>query len=181
MNLIYTRQFGFDDKGLMSTRDITVPVQQPANNQKQVKTAKSGGLAGIGSTFITIGIILMYVGIEMEYVGLLLGGFITIIVGVVLLATGSATSSPKNTIKTNKAVVFKKPMGEKMGTLWKPLAAIIIGSLLLIINPFRDMVYYGGVLVMTVFVLLSLFDIVRLHNELTTHLPRQFNKRGGDE
>ncbi len=181
MNLIYTRQFGFDDKGLMSTRDITVPVQQPANNQKQVKTAKSGGLAGIGSTLITVGIILMYVGIEMEYVGLLLGGFITLIVAVVLLATGSTTTNPKNAIKTNKSVVFKKPMGEKMGTLWKPLAAIIIGSLLLIINPFRDIVYYGGVLIMAVFVLLSLFDIVRLHNELTTHLPRQFNKRGGDE
>jgi hypothetical protein len=131
--------------------------------------------------FLTISIILIYVGIEMEYYGLLLGGFVTLVVSLVMMAAGSTTTNPRATAKTDKAVVFKKPMGEKMGTLWKPLVAIIIGTVLLIINPFRDIVYYGGVLVMAVFVLLSLFDIVRLHNELTTHLPRQFNKRGGDE
>jgi len=53
--------------------------------------------------------------------------------------------------------------------------------ILLIANPYKDMVYYSCVIFIMGLVLISFYDIITLHNKLTRRLPRQFNKRGGDE
>ena len=181
LDLVYTRQHGFDDKGLMSTRDMTIPVQNTSGNSDSTKKEAStrSALGSIGGVLMFIGAIALYAAIEAEIAAPAGIGCILLVLGLIL--SGLSTANKSKPKPATNQVVFKRPFGEKIGTLWKSLAAMVIGIGVTLINPYRDEIYYGCVLAVVVLVLLALFDIVKLHNELTTHLPRQFNKRGGDE
>lgn len=69
----------------------------------------------------------------------------------------------------------------KLPVLLKPLGAIALAVLILIVNPVSDLIYYGGAILCMGMVCLGILDIIKQHNVLTTRKLPQFNKRGGDE
>ena len=65
--------------------------------------------------------------------------------------------------------------------IYKPLIAIIIGILTLLINFVNDIYYYSASMITFILIILSFYDLVQEHNILvSTKLP-QLEKRGGDE
>lgn len=82
--------------------------------------------------------------------------------------------------KTGYEAASSMPFGRKLRYLWKP----IIGATLLVAfflwKPFEDLYYYIGAGVAFLLLILSVLDLVRIHNlQVQQPLP-QFNKRGGD-
>ncbi len=79
---------------------------------------------------------------------------------------------------------MKKP-GEKKTArfpiLIKPIIAIVLAFLILVIDPAEDMIYYIGSIVCMITMGLVVFDCVKMHNLLTTHKLPQLGRRGGDE
>lgn len=59
--------------------------------------------------------------------------------------------------------------------------ASIIGGVISILNPVSDVYYYGGVLLIMFAILVTIIDILRNYNVLTTRQLPQFNKQGGDD
>jgi len=70
---------------------------------------------------------------------------------------------------------------EKLPTLAKPLAGIVVVIFILIMNPVSDWYYYLGAFVCMTMVLCAIIDIIKRHNMLSTRRLPQFNSRGGDE
>lgn len=84
-------------------------------------------------------------------------------------------------------ILFRKFVGklfqhfkEKWRVLSKPLAAMIIALIILLLQPVSDLYYYGGAILVLATVVWSFMDIIRQHNMLTTRKLPQFNRRGGD-
>ncbi len=90
--------------------------------------------------------------------------------------------------QTGAPIKSKKPsMNKKIKVLFKPLTAVIINVLLLMMKELQilfyyyDSVYYGAVFISLIFVFFSFVDVIRHYNKLSMRLPKQFEKRGGDE
>lgn len=79
-----------------------------------------------------------------------------------------------------KKIRYMGNLKEKMPVLWKPLAGILAGILLLMFQPVHDWFYYIGGILCAGMVLWAFLDIIHQHNELTTRKLPQFNRRGGD-
>lgn len=63
----------------------------------------------------------------------------------------------------------------------KQIIAIILGVVVLFLNPVDDIYYYGTAIIIFLLVILSFYDLVKEHNLLvSTKLP-QLEKRGGSE
>ena len=59
--------------------------------------------------------------------------------------------------------------------------AAIVSLLILIINPVSDIFYYAGAIFCLVAVLISIIDVIRFYNVLSTRRLPQFDKQGGDD
>lgn len=70
---------------------------------------------------------------------------------------------------------------KKLPYLIKPFVGIGIATLLLYIMPKSEFWYYAGTLVCMVLIGVTLINIIKYHNQLTTHKLPQLNRRGGDE
>ncbi len=183
LNLLYTRNNNFDDEGYLIKNNIRLPKQ--AGGKKPAKAKVSSASAG-SNTIFYIGIVLFGIAAETEIAPIAIIAVFLFIVGLVtkISLSTSATKTPK-VIK--KGRVFKQPFEQKLPVLIKPLIAIGVGLVSFIdkflnINLFYlDFVKYAFLVVELILIMLCFFDIVSLHNKLTTHLPKQFNKRGGDE
>lgn len=82
-------------------------------------------------------------------------------------------SSDKYEKKNDKKSMFKY--------IWKQIIGIILGILILFLNPVHDIYYYGTSIIIFCLVILSFYDLVKEHNLLvSTKLP-QLEKRGGSE
>lgn len=186
LNMVYTRRWYLNDKGLQSVRG-GVPAgagnnaSQPIIRKTTQAPKEANGAGGAVGFFFGSIFVAFYFGAEFESMeiamAIIMIGFAVMIFRLIF----SGVNSKKSSAPVTKRTVFKANMKDKMGTLWKPLVSIILGVLVLLANPVQDVVFYGAALVVLVLVLISLFDVVRLHNELTMRLPRQFAKRGGDE
>ncbi len=62
-----------------------------------------------------------------------------------------------------------------------PVIGIILGIAVLIINPARDIIFYGVAALISLLVVLTFLGIVRDYNKLSTRKMPQLNKRGGEE
>ena len=51
----------------------------------------------------------------------------------------------------------------------------------LIVNPVKDIYYYGSAFIAFIFIIISFYDLVKEHNELVSNILPQLEKRGGDE
>lgn len=181
MNQIYTRQQNLNDLGLMSVNGVN-PAVTSAMAQQQVQGKKKKA-AGNTTLFGVIGFFLMliccFVGVMNGNESMLFFGFFAMI--AIPGFASIATSGNKNKAQVAKNVVYSQPFGEKMSVLWKPILAIVLSLILVIVNPWVDSIYYACDFAIMVLVLISLLDVVKLHNKLTRRIPRQFAKRGGDE
>lgn len=60
-------------------------------------------------------------------------------------------------------------------------AAVITGTVITMLHPASDLYYYGGTIAALIAVALTIVDIIRFHNILSTRKLPQFNKSGGDD
>lgn len=79
-------------------------------------------------------------------------------------------------LKTNK-IPFKEKLRKY---LYKQIIGIIIGIIVLFINPINDIYFYGSSLIVLLMVVLSFKDLVNERNEIVSNPLPQLNKRGGD-
>ncbi|MBR7089769.1 MAG: hypothetical protein IKI46_04685 [Lachnospiraceae bacterium] len=180
-NKIYVRTFSLDDKGLLyrqqqaagsGTPDTKAPQPQP-QPQSQPKIKSSAGSDAFFSVLAVVGFL----------ISLCAGG-----VGVVLylcvivpLITNARKNKSKKVVVDDSKVKAKAPGGEKFLLCLKPLIGAVIAIAIWLIAPISDEYYYIAALICMVGVLLSFFDMIKQHNELSTRKPPQFDKRGGDE
>jgi len=80
----------------------------------------------------------------------------------------------------NKSVKKEQKKIKKFPYVYKQVIAIVLGFLILIINPFNDLYYYIATIVLFLIDLFSIFDIIKEHNILSTRMLPQLEKRGGD-
>ena len=91
-----------------------------------------------------------------------------------------------NALVQSKVAVKRKPSekvpgGQVFAAIWKPLVGILAGIVILIFHPVSDLYYYGATLGVLALILWSFYDMVHLHNQLSSRPLPQFNRRGGDE
>ena len=60
------------------------------------------------------------------------------------------------------------------------LAALILSRILLLVNPHYDIYYYGGIIVLYLFILYTLIQLIREYNLMTTRPLPQLDRQGGD-
>ncbi len=78
--------------------------------------------------------------------------------------------------------IKKVPLLEKIKKyLYKQLLSIIVGLVILLINPVNDIYYYGGCIFVFAMVVISFYDLVKERNEIISNQLPQLGKRGGDE
>ena len=100
---------------------------------------------------------------------------------IVPLITNARKNKSKKVVVDDSKVKAKAPGGEKFLLCLKPLIGAVIAIAIWLIAPISDEYYYIAALICMVGVLLSFFDMIKQHNELSTRKPPQFDKRGGDE
>ena len=82
--------------------------------------------------------------------------------------------------KTGYEAASSMPFGRKLRYLWKPIVGATLLVAFFLWKPFEDLYYYIGAGVAFLLLILSVLDLVRIHNlQVQQPLP-QFNKRGGD-
>jgi len=59
--------------------------------------------------------------------------------------------------------------------------AVVIDTGVALLHPVSDLYYYGGAILSLIAVLLSITDIIRYYNVLSTRRLPQFDKQGGDD
>ena len=73
------------------------------------------------------------------------------------------------------------PFGRKLRYLLKPIIGIACVVIFFLWQPNEDLYYYAGAGVSFLMLILSVLDLVRIHNLRVQQPIPQFNKRGGDE
>ncbi|MBO4391594.1 MAG: zinc ribbon domain-containing protein [Lachnospiraceae bacterium] len=141
---------------------------EPAKDKKAEK-------APLVSTLMMVGCLMVYVGLSYFPV-MIIPGIIMILFSVILGAAGKNKKATVETVAQPKPVL-SQPFKEKIPVLIKPIIAILIGVVLFLVKPWRDIVYYIGIIVMMIPVLFSYIDVIRLHNQLSRRMPRQLNQR----
>ncbi len=176
-NEIYVRENSLDDKGLIyrqsknqngpQASQAAAPMPQP------VKVKSSGGISA-GSAILSI--VAVLIGLYFGPMGAL--GMILICSPIII-----ALSNKKGhkVVETKPGVKGKAPAGEKFMLCLKPLIGVVVAVLIWLLAPVADEYYYIASAACIVTLLMSMWDLVRGHNELATRKLPQFDKRGGDE
>lgn len=199
MNRIFARERGEDDKGLkaakakmaktISEEDKDKLAEEMAAGREAAQKKKRSSadekalkmlfivLAGVAASFLMpiLIFVAVWTGVLNSLSSEMLTALIMVIsIGVPVLAIW-LPSRKKKSSATPKAK-FK----DKMRTIGKPLAGMVLALLILFFNPVSDWFYYIGAFVCMGSVLWAFTDIMKQHNVLTTRKLPQFNKRGGD-
>ncbi len=180
LNELYTRTHYLDDRGLRNRRNETMPENISVKGKKPDKVAASR-TSGVFSTIAMILFVGIGVAVEMDMGGLVFAIIMLVMLGSFVAAIVSSVQKGRvsHISYKRKKYIFKQPFKEKAKVLVKPLIAMGLCVLLMIINPFMDMIYYVSVLAIMVLVLTCIWDVVKIHNQLTRRLPKQFGVRGG--
>ena len=179
-NKIYVRANSLDDKGLQyrkqkaAAANGAAPERAPQPQPQPQQQVKSGGS---NDAFFTV---LAVVGFLLSMCAGVIGIVLYICVITPIITNARKNKSKKVVVEDNK-VKAKAPGGEKFLLFLKPLIGAVLALGVLILSPTADEYYYISALICMVGVLLSFFDIIKMHNELSTRKPPQFDKRGGDE
>ena len=180
LNEVYTRKGMFDDLGLSSKNPDTENkvMAEMAKRRKastQVKDVPSMGSV-IGSTFFMAIFILGVIFLVTGSAGIAILGFL-----VILAARIVWNLIQRRRPRPSRKIIVAAPMKEKIGTLWKCLAAFVIVGVVAIIFPVNDIYFYIADIIAILLTGWTVLDIVRSHNLLTMRKLPQFGKRGGDE
>ena len=172
MNLIYRFENRLDDKGYLYLKD---PWGKGGNKKRTVRT--SSGRSAISVTAIISICIVVLTALSALRISTY--GIAQLIFPIIIIVT---FLKPARRRKTEaKTVSVSAPLKDKMKILWRPLAGIAASLIIVALAPVSDLYYYGAAIVSMIFVFWSFWDILRLHNRLTTRPLPQFNKRGGEE
>lgn len=90
---------------------------------------------------------------------------------------GSSTSVPPASAPETQ----KKEPPKRKNALALTVIAAIVCLLILIIKPVSDIFYYSGAIFCLAAVLISIIDVIRFYNVLSTRRLPQFDKQGGDD
>lgn len=182
MNRLYTRTHYLDDRGLRSSRNEAMPEAMQAKKTNKVKKTQNV-FSNVGAVLNFLGFFIIGTGVEVTNVLVILLGFVLLMCGFIFAGIGNSTikGAAPGLKYSRKKLVFKQPFKEKVPVLIKPLIAMALCFILMIVNPFIDLVYYLCVIGIMILVLTCVWDIVSIHNKLTKRMPRQFGRRGGDE
>ncbi len=172
LNLIYCFEKKLDDKGYQSIYD---PWGKNAKRKGSSFLSSGGGSMRV-TVIVIISILLISV---ISALGVPCSGLLTVII-LFLLIKGIVKPAGRKTKKTG-AVAAAAPLGEKMKTLWKPIFGIAASIAIIVIAPASDLYYYGAAIVSMIFAAWSFWDILNMHNRLSSRPLPQFNKRGGEE
>ena len=180
MNEVFTRRGMLDDLGLLSMDPASQKkVDEVLAKKRKKKTpapkVQSIG-AVIGSTFFMAPFILGSIFFLTRMEGLAILGFLAVMAARIIW----------NIVQRNKKAPSEKsitsaPFKDKIGTLWKCLAAFVVVGGVMIIAPVDDLFYYLADIVAILLTGWTVLDIVHSHNLLTARKLPQFGKRGGDE
>lgn len=177
LNLLYTRRNYLNDLGLMSVRGNTPP---PGVDERQVKVNKKHKKT-TDNTLAIFAYVYIIAGVTV------FGGNPIVILGGFLFIVAFALVNAFGTKKVNvgsaeyKKIMHVQPFRQKLPVIIKPIVAIGMAIIVLMMNPYQDEIYYGSIMAIFALLLVTIFSIVKIHNQLTKRLPRQFGKRGGDE
>ena len=104
--------------------------------------------------------------------------FILFTFGIIWTGFSSVSKSNGKAIKQKNN---KMPFKEKFRKyLYKQVIGIIIGIIVMLINPVNDVYFYGSSLIVYLMIILSFKDLVKERNEIVSNPLPQLNKRGGD-
>ena len=180
LNAVYARKGMFDDLGLSSMDPAAQQRVQEQIRKKRTQKTTTSSKTSIGSmiasTFFMAPFILgvVYMLTKMEGLAILV-----FLVYLVFRIVYTIVQRNKKTTKVKTSV--SAPFKDKIGTMWKCLAAFVLCGAVVLLNPVSDMLYYGADIVAILLTGWTVLDIVRAHNQLTTRKLPQFGKRGGDE
>lgn len=177
INRIYVRETYEDDKGLRVPNRETQKVEKTTGNATTRTFMRTGAIMGFSSLFPIFLILVMWMGetysVPMEVYMI----FIAVIaIGMPIYLSKRIYRKEKDSVESIKA-----PFKQKLPTIGKPLAGMVLALFIFLFNPVSDWFYYIGAIVCMGTVLWAFTDIIRQHNVLTTRKLPQFNKRGGDE
>ena len=130
----------------------------------------------VGTTFFMMPFLIGAIFFVTQSEGLAILGFLIVMVVRIiwnLVQRGKAPAAEKT--------ISSAPFQEKIGTLWKCLAAFVAVGLVMLIAPVDDLYYYLADILAILLTGWTVLDIVRSHNLLTMRKLPQFGKRGGDE
>lgn len=190
LNRTYTREHDLDDRGLQDARKRQAaetggsapPAPENAAPKKTVKKKKKNASSVlIGALIVAAFIIGPYI---LDYIPWIFDGGIFIgmlIFGVIFIAgfIWNAVSKRGRPNKRRKQDTAKAPFREKILTLLKPAAGILIAVITWLVNPVQDLYYYAAASVVMALIAWSIYDIIREHNRQTMRPLPQFGKRGG--
>ena len=181
MNEVFTRRGMLDDLGLLSVdpkaQKKVDEILTKKRKRKKPGTAPVQSIGSvIGTTFFMAPFILGAIFFLTRMEGIAILGFLVVmIVRIILNLVKRGKTNP-----SEKSIV-SAPFKDKIGTLWKCLAAFVVVGGVMIVAPVDDLYYYLADIVAILLTGWTVLDIVRSHNLLTMRKLPQFGKRGGDE
>lgn len=165
LNRAYIAEHQLDDWGLLFRRNREKSKEKP--QKKQARTEKKGKML---SWFWLLPLILFG-----------LSGFEIVAAAVIgVLALFITICNTKETSPAGDEIAQKAPMSEKIRTLFKPVAGIILGFAVIAVRPVSDIYYYAAAAIIMLLTAWSVHDIVDQHNRQTMRPLPQFEARGGD-
>lgn len=164
LSQIKRKDAGTDDKGLMSKKqfDESQPVEK--KKKKQKKNSALGIFIIIvffANTMVPLIVTMITLFAKYLWVAALAGGIAaSIVIGNNL-----------------KGLQLSKKRYGYIGAI----ASIIISTLVLVLNPVADAIYYAGVIVSIIAIFFSISDLIYYYNILATRRLPQFDHTGGDD
>ena len=113
---------------------------------------------------------------------------IAAIIGGIICITQLDACENKENLKNDKGYLYSKKENVKLKNsffpfkyAWKYLLAVLVSLIPIITHPVNDLYYYIASFISLSLILLSFFDLVKIHNRLVSRPIPQLEKRGGDE
>ena len=162
INMIYKRDFKLDDAGVKSlwTKD---KIEEEEKKQKEVEKLFDSSVAGMVIMAVLWGVCI--------FTKMRLDSIITSIGMIVAAGIMGASVHAGLRHWDQKRLVNDS---------YVLLAVIILSRILLIVNPHYDIYYYGGIVVLYLFILYTLIQLIREYNLMTTRPLPQLDRQGGD-
>lgn len=100
-----------------------------------------------------------------------------------IIIMGWRLSREKNCRKTEyiDEEIYKKTWRKKYHMMLKLFLSIIVATILILVNPAPDYYFYGCTIFCLLMIGLTIYDLLKFQNLLTTRKLPQLNKRGGED
>lgn len=167
LSQIKRRDTGEDDKGLMSKKQSN---GSQTTGKKKTKSKKKSAI----DIFVLIIFISFFFNMFLPFVIAMITMFAKYF-WIVAIAGGIITS-----IVIGSTLQQMQLSSKRYGFLGA-IASLVISTLVLVVNPAADFIYYAGVVVSIIAIFFSIYDLIYYYNILATRKLPQFNRTGGDD